>query len=250
MAKNRSGFTLIELMVVVGVVSTLTALLLPALSKARESGRKALCSSNLHQLGLAMTMYLDDYGRFFPYYTDIGADRLWYFGLETPYSPGAAPGDRKLNLSQGTLSPYLKSTRGVQVCPSYDYHSPKWRQKFDSVTFGYGYNAYGLISNGLGKTTSSLPNLSRIVCFADAANVNTIQPPASSGNPMLEEFYYVHPFNNQVPTTHFRHAGRANVLYCDGHLESASPAPGTIDTRMPRAMVGRINADGDMSLFW
>jgi prepilin-type N-terminal cleavage/methylation domain-containing protein len=57
--KKLGGFTLIELLVVIAIIAILAALLLPALAKAREQGRRTKCKSNLHQIQLAIQMYYD-----------------------------------------------------------------------------------------------------------------------------------------------------------------------------------------------
>lgn len=58
---RRGGFTLIELLVVAAIIATLAAMLFPVLARAREAGRKAACTSNLRQVGLAFSMYRSDY---------------------------------------------------------------------------------------------------------------------------------------------------------------------------------------------
>lgn len=63
---KRRAFTLIELLVVIAVIAILLGVLLPALGGARESARATSCGSNLHQLGIAMTMYLGAYNNRLP----------------------------------------------------------------------------------------------------------------------------------------------------------------------------------------
>ena len=126
------------------------------------------------------------------------------------------------------------------MCPAFNYASSRIKLKATGASYAYGYNLHlSTSANRPAVKIDALPNPSETVLFADSAQVNTFQPPASPGNPLLEEFYYV---NDYEPTTHFRHQDQAAVVFIDGHVEMEPPVADSIDARMPEVRVGRLRS--------
>jgi prepilin-type N-terminal cleavage/methylation domain-containing protein/prepilin-type processing-associated H-X9-DG protein len=101
--KRRSGFTLIELLVVIAIIGVLIALLLPAVQSAREAARRAQCTNNLKQLGLAMHNYLSAVGSF-------------PLGNSVAYSNPGIQADWGTWSASAMLLPYLEQTTIYNAC--------------------------------------------------------------------------------------------------------------------------------------
>src|SRR6266404_1582136 len=87
-ANTRHGFTLIELLVVITILAILASLLLPAFSGATAAAHRVKCLSNLHQIGLSLSMYTDDFGHY-PFYeaqVPKQATPLWWYEALEPYT--------------------------------------------------------------------------------------------------------------------------------------------------------------------
>jgi len=97
---KKKAFTLIELLVVVAIIALLIAILLPALGRARESARRAVCSSNLKQIGTGLNIYAQDNGEKFP---AIPADEA---GTITATDVNKAAGDQSPWRNLNTADPY------------------------------------------------------------------------------------------------------------------------------------------------
>ncbi|MEM6911274.1 MAG: prepilin-type N-terminal cleavage/methylation domain-containing protein [Verrucomicrobiota bacterium] len=232
----RNGFTLLEILVVVTLIGVLSGLGAMGFQKVREGARKAECISGLRQLGAATELYKADHGGdYFPYvqYTEEG--RTWFFGFEPRNR--SAEGDRALDRTLGPLFDYLQEVGEVEICPSFRYDAEHFSPKFAGASFGYGYN-WWLGGKWRGQPVVSqfrIEDPARTIVFGDCAQVKPF------GGQGIEEFYII---DEREVTVHFRHNKKANFLFADGHIESFSPYPGTIDSRSQEELIGRITPVG------
>ena len=120
----RRGFTLVELLVVIAIIGMLVGLLLPAVQSAREAARRTECKSNLKQVGIAMTMYLDRKSRGkFPDAAILPSEELIFFTPTRPIKPSLAK----------VLGPYSEDNRNIFKCPSDVYYFQKNTQAMEKL---------------------------------------------------------------------------------------------------------------------
>lgn len=140
---------MIEILVVVAIIAVLASMLMPALQKAREKSRQAVCMNNLRQIGIAFIMYLDDYNGEFPWQeeNDINnANGIYYwFGL---------------------LNERYLHNRKVFRCPS----DPDYEYTANHLSYGYNTHALGDGPTYMPVNTrlSQIKNLSEMILVADS----------------------------------------------------------------------------------
>jgi prepilin-type processing-associated H-X9-DG protein len=119
----------------------------------------------------------------------------------------------------------------------------QFKLKATGAAYGYGYNRF--LSSPAGQAPRRIQRVQQpadIALFADAAQINDFQAPASKTNPMLEEWYYVDTATD-YPNGHFRHHQQATVVFCDGHTGAEKFVPGSIDGRLRGQMVGQLRSE-------
>lgn len=124
----RKGFTLIELLVVISIIALLIAILLPALQQARKTARQLQCLSNFKQIGTALSVYINDYGRYpnkrilqNPQFNDpsLNASTSWLGSAPASATAGYMYGADKRPLNQNLGGPYYVYNADVPAakCP-------------------------------------------------------------------------------------------------------------------------------------
>ena len=230
----KSGFTLVELLVVIGIIALLISILLPSLNKARQQAKEVACSSNLRQMGLALTMYANDW-KYFPgarSRTGPGGTTyaIWPTRLRK-YMGGNQKAFRCPSQSDDRYEWPLNDTTppiAVKSDEGYGYKLGESLLDEKNRRFSYGYNDWGSYDSqknpqrGLGGDIwpggasevkyASVRNATELIVIADrSTTVDTSYNPTNF-NISLDPTNY-----NEAPST--IHRGGANFLHADGHVD-------------------------------
>ena len=226
--RKRSGFTLVELLVVIGIIAILVALLLPALGKAREAASSVQCMSNQRQVALAIFGFANDHRGYIP----GGADAI---GIGQLISASDARPDSSLPDSVLVRLKYIRG-RDVFRCPAMEANKGMIDAVLSSrigwnFSYHYTHNFWWVGTQNRG-INSQEPDVGKIVYASLNANVRKIgdAQPSSSTILLADRVSFV-PWPDptadySVPVSNFHKRGtRAVVTYFDGHSEEMIPNP-------------------------
>ena len=228
----KKGFTLIELLVVISIIAMLVAILMPALAVAKRQAKAVACKSNLRQLVLANLSYAtENNDALILAAEDIATTNLrrWHGARNSINDP--------FDSLRSPLADFFGSGEVKKCSERIDFrHGDQWDWDFEDGCGGYGYNMTyvgsriwegGFATCDQATRQIEMSRSDETVMFADTAMAKL-----DGGVPYYLEYSFVEPpffvmnglpqpgWGYASPSIHFRHRGRANVGWGDGHVDS------------------------------
>ena len=200
---NKKAFTLIELLIVITIVGILAALLMPAMGRAREGGRRVQCTNNLRQIGIAWHLYLDEHNQKFPHFSypqDLQEYAYYWWGGKSGFREPRIAETRILNEYLDISSDDDEAALEIFHCPSDRRRtiSDIWGQFpfVNTTTFDYWGNSYELNAPNLNEVSILSTNTPhwKLLFVATPANYGAVH---GGENPKMKR----------------------NVLFLDGHVK-------------------------------
>jgi len=206
---HRRSFTLVELLVVVGLTAILLALLMPALKSVRNQAKSVVCVSNLRQCGAAAHLYINEWNGLlirYQFFNNYGLS--WHRAM----------------INGG----YLPTNNNVSLCPS----APPYKRSAGESSPSFGFLIYGTRwdvpaeyqlftitppNQWTYTRASAVRNPADYPIYGDSVIVTPGHPDIGT---------QIHDFLNSSTIEgllHLRHAGKANLAFLDGHVETCGP---------------------------
>ena len=229
----KKAFTLIELLVVIAIIGILAALLLPSLSKAKDAARSTACKNHLHQMGLALKMYVDENQSKYPYYAGPpgpsygDAKNTWRGGNFVFWSSKMIPYYPFLWTNAAFHCPGYKG--GIQVTVQPDGWANRWGSYSYNVSGAGQGEGYGLSTSTYSDgppPTLTYPPVAESEVAAPSAMIAATDSEVVGPNPGGgdgQDYGTCNLFLGRPLKDLTRHGKNYNQVYCDAHVEAIPP---------------------------
>jgi prepilin-type N-terminal cleavage/methylation domain-containing protein/prepilin-type processing-associated H-X9-DG protein len=218
--RSRYGFTLVELLVVIGIIAVLVSILLPTLSRVRQSAQSLKCLSNLRQLGLAFHMYASANNQYLPYPTTTLVNKdpeqgyLWFNAID-PYLGANKKGQEK---RKGVAADRTYKT--YKQCPVYELFEGDLTSGYQGNTkeFARTYKMNSHLRHTYPKAwyarITDVKRSSEFVLIGDglSLDITGMRPSVWESGQFSFEVN-----DSRQATPALRHKGGANICFVDGH---------------------------------